>query len=194
MHARFTRSAALVLAAGLCLGGLAQAQSKKELAAKVVQLQQPAIDNIARTLAAQTAQQVLQSAGQAMGNVAPEKREAVGKDIQAEVKKFHDDLEPVLRDRATKLAPATLGPLMEEKFTEDELKQVIAWLESTAAKKYQQLGNDLQSALAQKLVADTRPTVEPRLKTLETSLQKKLGLPPAPAASGAAKPAAPAKK
>ena len=194
MHARFTRPAALWLAAGLCLSGLVQAQSKKELAAKVVQLQQPAVDGIARTLAAQTAQQVLQTAGQAMGNVAPEKRESVGKDIQAEVKKFHDDLEPVLRDRAAKLAPTTLGPLMEEKFTEDELKQVITWLESSAAKKYQQLSGDLQSALAQKLVADTRPTVEPRLKTLETSLQKKLGLPPAPAASGAAKSAAPAKK
>jgi hypothetical protein len=189
-------STLLALTASLCVALPAMAQSKKELAAKVVQLQQPAVDNIARGIASQTAQQVLQSAGQALQGVAPDKREAVGKDIQADVKKFYDELEPVLRDRATKLAPATLGPLLEEKFSEEELKQVIAWLDSTAAKKYQQLGPDLQTAMAQKVVTETRATVEPKLKSLEASIQKRLGQTPAtsaPAASGS-KAGTPAKK
>lgn len=176
------------MALGLSLS--AQADAKRDLANKVVQLQQASIDNIARQLASQTAQQVLQTAGQAMVNVAPDKRAAVGKDIQAEVKKFYDEIEPLLRDRAAKLAPVVLVPVLEEKLTEDELKQVVAWMESPVSKKFQQVGADMQSALTQKLVADTSASVEPKLKVLEASLQKKLGAPAA--ASAPAK--APAKK
>lgn len=185
--------AGLAGAVALTFSVSALADAKKDLAARVVQIQQPAIDNIARGLAGETAQQVLQTAGRAMGSVAPDKREAVGKDIQAEVKKFYDEIEPILRDRAAKLAPSVLGPVLEEKFNEDELKQIVAWLESPTSKKFQQVGGEMQNALAQKLVADTRPAVEPKLKALELSLQKKLGVPAAPAASApAAK--APAKK
>lgn len=191
MTARLTFPAALALAAGLTLAGPALAQSKKELAAKVVQLQQPAVEGIARSIAGQTAQQALQSAGQALGNVPADKREAVGKDIQADVKKFYDDIVPTLIDRATKDAPATLGPMLEAKFSSDELKQIITWLSSSAAKKYQQLGGEMQQAMAQKLIADTRGTVEPKLTALDQSLRQRLGLPPAAAASS---PSAPAKK
>jgi uncharacterized protein len=199
MKLQFLRPALAGLAGALALcaaSGVAAAETKKELVARVVQLQQGAVENIARSLSTQTAQQVLQTAGQAMVNVAPEKREAVAKDVQAEVKKFYDEIDPILRDRAGKLAPTVLGPLLEEKLTEDELKQIITWLESPASKKYQQMGNELQSALTQKLVADTRPAVEPKLKTLEAALQKKLGTGPAsaPAAAPAPAPAKPAPK
>ena len=182
---RFPLPAALVVATALTFGGPVLAQSKKELAAKVVQLQQADYESIGRDVAAQTAQQVLQSAGQALGNVAPEKQEAVGKDIQAEVKKFYDSIEPTLRERAAKVAATVVPPLLEAKFSEDELKQVIAWLESSASKKYRQLGTEAPGQVADKLVADTRTTVEPKLKALEQTLQKKLGVaaPAAPSAS-----------
>ncbi len=178
----------VALAAGLMLAGLAQAQTKKELVAKVIQLQQPSVDNVARTIAGQTAQQMLEAAGPAVAQLPADKREAVGKDVQAEVKKFYNDIEPLLRDRAAKLAPTAMGPVLEEKFSEDELKQLIAWLESPTAKKFNEAAPVLLSTMQQKLVADTRPTVEPKLKTLEATLRKKLGLPATPAAS-AAKPA-----
>lgn len=197
MTARLTFPAALALAASLTLAGPALAQSKKELAAKVVQLQQPAVEAIARGLAGQTAEQALRSAGQAMGNVAADKREAVGKDIQADVKKFYDDIVPTLIAQAAKDAPATLGPMLEAKFTSDELKQIITWLSSSAAKKYQQMGSEMQQTMAQKLIADSRSTVEPKLDALNESLRKRLGLPAAPpanAASAASSAQAPAKK
>ena len=188
------------LALVICMAALAvglpvqAAESKKELAARVVQLQQNAIENIGRNLAAQTSQQVLQTAGQALGAVAQDKREAVAKDVQADVKKFYEEIEPVLRERASKLAPSVLGPLLEEKLTEEELKQVVTWLESSASKKYQQLGGDMQGALTQKLVAETRPAVEPKLKALEATLQKRLGTTPAASSPATKPPAAPAKK
>lgn len=178
---------AVVMAGLMSIGAVssAQAQTKKELVAKLLQVQQTGIENVGRALAGQTSQRVLQAAGQAMPRVAADKREAVGKEIQADVKKFHDEIEPMLRKRATELGQATLAPVYEERFSEDELKTVIAWLESPVSKKFLQVDGELANTLAQKVVADTRPAIEPKLKALEASLTKRLGLPAAPA-SGAA--------
>ena len=70
--------------------------------------------------------------------------------------------------------PATLGPLYEERFNDEELKQLVAFLESPVYRKYQQLGVEMQRTLAEKLVADTRPTVEPKLRALEQQIADRL--------------------
>lgn len=178
---------AVVVALLVTLGsaGSAQAQTKKELVAKLLQLQQGGIENIGRALAGQTSQRALQAAGQAIPRLAADKREAAAKDVQADVKKFFDDVEPLLRKRAIDLAPTTLGPVYEERFNEDELKQIIAWLEAPVSRKFQQVEGELGNALAQKVVSETRPAVEARLKALEASLAKRLGVPVAPGAAGA---------
>jgi hypothetical protein len=122
----------VALSLGL-LGGTsaAMAQSKKELVAKVVQLQQSAIENMARELAERPAMAMLQQADGVLNTRVPhEKRAAVAKEIQADVKRYADDAVPMLRDRAVKLGPTTIGALLEEKLTEAELKEVIAMLES----------------------------------------------------------------
>jgi len=181
------------LAVALATGG-AHAQSKKELIAKVVQLHQQGIENVGRIIAGQTSQQMLQAAGQALPRVAADKREAVGKEIQDDVKKFYDEIEPLLTKRAVELAPATVGAAYEEKFSDDELKVVIAWLESPVSRKYAQMDRDQGNALAEKVVADTRPTIEPKLKALEASVAKRLGVPPAEAAASAPPKAATPKK
>lgn len=174
----------VTLLAATTAGG-ALAQTKNELVAKLVALQQPGIENVGRALAGQTSQRVLQGASQALPRVPADKREAAAKDVQADVTKFYDEVEPILRKRATELAPATLTPLYQERFSEDELRQVIAWLESPVSKKFQQLDSEVGSALAQKVVADTRGVMETRLKALEASLAKRLGLPAAAPAGGA---------
>ena len=180
----------LVLATG------AQAQStpaKKELVARLLLLQQPAIEQLAQALALRPAEQMLQQAGLALQSQVPaDKREAIANEIQADVKKYADETVPLVRERAVKLAPSTVGVLLEEKFSEDELKQLIAIMESPVNRKFQQLGGDMQKALMEKLVAETQGTVQPKVKALEQTIGKRLGLPaPAAAASKAAK--APAK-
>lgn len=184
----------------LALVGSAQAQTsaaKKELVAKVLLLQQPAIEQAARTLAERPALLVLQQAGQALQTrVAADKREAMAKDIQADAKKYVEEAVPLVRERAVKLAPATIGAMLEERFTEDELKQLIGFMESPVNRKFAQMGAEMEKALVEKLVAETRSTIEPKLKSLEQSVAKRLGLPLAPAggASGAARPAKAASK
>ena len=164
--ARLACAALLSTAAATALAQGAASPAKKDLVQKALTLQQPGIEGIGNALANQTANQVLQAAGQAMPRVAPEKREALGAELQAEVRKFHDDIAPLLRAAAVKNAPATIGAALEEKFSEDELKVLVSWLESPVSSKYQQVTAELQQALAQKMVADTRPQIEPKLKAL----------------------------
>ncbi|TDM06209.1 MAG: hypothetical protein C4K60_16425 [Ideonella sp. MAG2] len=187
----------LALTLGL-LGGAtsALAQSKKELAAKVLQLQQAAIENMARELAERPAMALLQQADGVLNTrIPPEKRAAVGKEIQGDVKKYVDDAVPMLRDRAVKLGPSTIAPLLEEKLNEAELKEVIAMLESPAIRKYQALAGEMEKVLAEKLVAETRTTMEGKISALEQNVVKRLNAAaPAGGASAPAPAAKPAKK
>jgi uncharacterized protein len=170
--------------------------AKKELVAKIVALQQPAIDNLARGIAERPAAQMMQAAGNVLQTkVPPEKREAIGKAIEADVKKYVDESTPILRDRAAKIGPATVGPIIEERFSEDELKQLAAWLESPVNKKYQQVAPEMQQALVQKLVAEAGPLLDPKLKVLEQKVRVALGVPPVqPGQTGSGAAPAPAKK
>lgn len=174
---------------------LAHGQSKKELVQKVLQLQQPMIEGIARNMVEQPAAQMMQAAGQALQTQVPaDRREAVAKSIDADVKKYVEDGVPLMRERALKLAPSTLGAGLEEKFSEAELKQLVAWLESPVNKKFQQIGPEMQNSFVQKLAADAGPLLDPKLKALEQKVRASLGLPEASAggASGAPAPARPA--
>lgn len=179
--------ALLTLACGV------QAESsaaKKALVTQVLQLQQPALEMAAQSLAERPAAQMMQQAGQVLqSQVAPEKREAVAKEIQADVKKYLDQAVPLVRERAIKLAPSTIGALLEEKFSEDELKQLIAIMESPVNRKFLQLSDDMQKVLGEKLVAETQGTIAPKVKTLQQAIAKRLGL-PAPTAASAPGPAA----
>ena len=166
----------------------AQTTAKKELVAKVLLLQQPAIEQAAQALAERPALQMLQQAGMALQSQLPaDKREAVAKEIQAEAKKYADEAVPLVRERAVKLAPSTVGALLEEKFSEDELKQLIAIIESPVNRKFLQLGVEMQNVLIDKLVAETQAVIEPKVRALEQAIGKRLAQ-----AAPAAAPAAPA--
>lgn len=159
--------------------------AKKELVAKIVQLQQPGIEALARSLVEQPAAQMMQGAQLALRTrVAADKREATATAINGDLKKYMDESVPLARDRALKLAPSTIGAVLEEKMTEEELKQVVAIMESPAFAKYQRLQPELQQALTLKLVAETRPLIEPKIKALDATVGKRLGL-EAPAAAAA---------
>ena len=117
--------------------------------------------------------------------VAKDKQDAVAKEIQSDIRKYMDETVPLVRDRAIKLAPTTIGALLEEKFNEDELKQVVAIIESPIYGKFQQMGEEMQKALIEKVVTDTRSSVEPKVRALEQTIAKRLGVSPtAPAAPG----------
>lgn len=180
---------ALALLSGAALAHAQSTPAKKELVAKVLLLQQPGFESMARSIAERPVAQLLQQAGSALQSQVPaDKREGIAKTIEAEAKKFVDEATPVIRERAIKLAPTTVGTMMEEKFTEDELKQLIVWLESPVNKKYQQIGPELQNGLVQKLLPEVGPMLDPKLQALQQKMRAAFSAAAAdaPAATGSA--------
>ncbi len=172
----------IVLAAVLVFNAQAHAQTastpaKKDLVAKIMKLQQPAVEVLARQIVEQPAAQMMQRAGQYLqAKVAPDQREAIARDVQAEARKYVEDTFPFVRERALKLAPSTIGTLIEEKMTEDELRQVLAMLESAAWKKFQGLAPEMQRSLGEKLVQEVKSHVEPRIRALDQAMIKRMGI------------------
>ena len=192
-----------LLTAALAASSLAMAQDKAALVKQFVDLQRPGVEAIARDLVEQSSAPIAQAgSGYLQTQVPADKREAAAKAADAVLKKYFDDTYPIVRDSAMQAAPAALGDVMQQNFNEDELKQINAWLSSPVAKKYGEINVKLRNALAEKVVADTRSKIEPKLAALDADVAKALGAPPggapAPAskapAAGTSKAKAPAKK
>ena len=195
---------ALIGATLLGLAGLAAAQStpaapasspaKKELVAKLLKLQQPGLEGLARQVAEQPAAQMLSQAGAALSaRVPPDQQQAVATQIQADAKKYAEEAVPVVRASALKLAPSTVGAVLDKEFTEEELKQIVAIQEtlgSPAYLKYRSKSDEMQKALLEKVIPDTKGAIEPKVRALEQTIAKRLGITETPAAAPA-KPAAP---
>ncbi len=167
--------------------------AKKELIAKLINLQQAGVDDLAKTITQGPVVNLGQQAGAALQTVPADKRDAAAKSIDADLKKYIEDSAPIIKDRTTKLAPVVITPILEDKLTEDDLKQIIAWIESPVRKKYEALSPEMRNSLGQRVLADLSPTMNPKLSalqdriigTLRTAGAKLPPKPTAPAASGA---------
>jgi hypothetical protein len=149
--------------------------AKKELIARVLKAQQAGVDQMARQMVERPALMLLQRAvAIVQARVPADQRERLARDLQADVRKYVDETTPIVRAKARSLAPSAIGPLLEQRLTEAELKEVAGILESAAWRKYQGLVPDLEKALGEKLVAETKAQVEPKVKALEQSMGKRL--------------------
>jgi uncharacterized protein len=208
---RRLRLAALALAtASLCGGAWAQgapaaapaapaaaaptpvSAEKKRLIERVLQLQMPGVEALGRQIAEQPAMAMAQQVGPALQRLPAERREAVARDIQADLRQYVEEMAPQLRERAMRAAPAVLTPYFEERFTEQELREVITLLESPVLRKFQGMGPEMQRALGERIVTESRAGIEQRARTLGQTIERRLA-PPAPAGSAPSPaPAAPA--
>ncbi|MEO8156126.1 MAG: hypothetical protein ABI605_23920 [Rhizobacter sp.] len=183
--------ASLAHAQGQAIPNAPATAAKKELIQRLLNLQQPALESMARDLVERPARQMMAAADQALQTrVPPEKREEVAKQIDQQLRKYADESGALVRDRAATVGQASLGPLFDEKFSEEELRQLLAALEAPAYKKFQQSLPDLTKAYAQTLVKDLEPAIEPKLKALEQSVGAALGVPKAPGPQASAPKAA----
>ena len=159
---------AVAVATTLAATSLSAHADKKEVVQKILSTQQGALDDMSRNVAEQPARQLAMGARQILVQGVPEdKREATAKLVYPETKKYLDGAVPAVRASAGKLSTSVLGPIYEEKFSEDELKQLQAMLESPVLKRYQSLLPEMSNALLEKVVADARPQVTPKLQTAE---------------------------
>ena len=164
--------------------------AKKALVQRILALQQSEVEAFARGVVERPAAQMMRDAGLAIQQQVPlDKREATGRAIEAEVKKYVDESYPLVRERALKIAPSTIGAVLEARMSEDELRTLLAWLDSPTNKKYQQVALDVRNAFAQKLLGDMPALLDPKLQALDGRIRVILGVPPA---NGGAPPPTPA--
>ncbi|QDZ26938.1 DUF2059 domain-containing protein [Noviherbaspirillum sp. UKPF54] len=149
----------------------APSAAKLELAKRVAQLAHS--DSVAHAMLLRPVADAMQQANAVLqGRVAASKQDAALKDISADAKKFVDENSPIVQKSAEKFIPVTVVPLLAERFTEDELRQIIAMLESPLKKKYEALLPEMEKELGQKVASDVGPTIDPKL----TDLKQRIGL------------------
>jgi len=177
-----TLTAAVLLAAGQAAAAPAPAApaaapapasspSKQALVDKVVKLSNFG-DVGEAMLQAPVGNALEQSRVMLQGRAVQEKRDAAMSDIGKEAQAFMTENTPLTRNSADKLIPTTISPMLAERFTEDELRQLVAVLESPVAKKFYDMLPEMKKKLGDGITADVGPAISPKLK----QLQEKIGM------------------
>jgi hypothetical protein len=147
--------------------------SKQALIDKVLTLWH--MDNVGLSmLQAPVSDAVAQARAVLQGRATDSKRDAAMTDIVNEARKFMEETSPTVRNSAQKLIPAKVAPLLAERFSEDELKQMIAILESPVKQKFEALLPELQKSLGEAVATDSGPVINPKLQDLKQRIGMRL--------------------
>jgi hypothetical protein len=167
---------AIILIAIASVAGSAYAdtaQSKQELAQKVLKLWH--VEAIGQSMLQEPVSEAVQQARAMLASRAPaEKRDAAMRDIAEEAKKFLSETSPVVTSAAQKFAASTAVPMLAERFSEDELKELAAILESPVKRKFEAMLPEMQKAIGEKVAADTRATIDPKLRDMGEHINARL--------------------
>lgn len=181
--------------AGLACSTAVHAQatdSKNEWAAKVVALQQgPELNRLVNQLAGGSAEELIAKwAPQMEANVPKASQAKTSETLNAELQKYGADASALISRQVAKVSADVLVPAYAERFTVDELKQIAAFFESPAIKKYQAASPELGSVFVQKLIDASRNDVQARAREFDAVAEKLIGAKPGTATPPkAAKPA-----
>ena len=184
----------------LALSGTVQAQTadpKLEWATKAVALQQgPELERLVSQLAESSSQDKVQSWGVKLRSDVPkDKVELTAQSLNAELKKYNDDVTKIISGKVNKASAESLIPVYMSRFSLDELKQLVAFFESPAVKKYQAAAPELGNIFVNQLIMETRADVNARAKQFDDAAAKIVGAAPkAPAAAAPDKSKPAAKK
>ena len=185
----------IILAGTICLAyaPVVQAQSvadpKTEWALKVVALQQgPELDRLVAQLAESAAQELIANWGPKLdSNVPKAKLKQATDDLNAELGRYAQDTNKLIAKQVSKVSTEVLVPAYADRFTLDELKQLAAFFESPAVKKYQAAAPELGNIFVQRLVETSRTEVVARGRQFDDAASKIVGAGPAAGAKVAPK-------
>jgi hypothetical protein len=179
MSRLFSRSvSALCAAAALSLAGSAGAQAmtgvppeKQALVQRV--LAKMALDSIGlQMLQAPVAEMLRQSRVVVTSRVPAEKQEAAMKDVTAEAAKFIEQETPGLRASTQAVVQASVAPLLAQKFSVEELRQLAEILESPVLAKFETLVPEMKKAVGENVAKANQAQIQPKM----TELQNRVGL------------------
>ncbi len=164
------------------------ADPKLEWATKVVALQQgPELERLVGQLADSATQDILQNWGPKLqSNVPPAKMAQAKEGLNTELKKYFDDVSKTINSKVSQVSSSALIPAYMERFSLDELKQLVAFFESPAIKKYQSAAPELGSLFVKQLIQETNADVIARTRQFDDAATKIVGGAPANKAPAAA--------
>ena len=97
--------------------------------------------------------------------------------LDAELKKFNDENVRLIKAKNERISLEVLVPAYSERFTTEELKQLLVFLESPVIKKYYAANPQMANLLAQKLVEATHSDVQARIKAFDARAAQIVGAP-----------------
>lgn len=167
---------ALAVAVSTCVATPVWAQAvdaKAKLIDKLLTLWHP--EDVVVMMVQRPAADAVQQARIALqGRVTAERRDAALKDMAVDVQKYINEATPIALDTARHQIASTVAPILQQQFSEDELKQIIAMLESPVKKKFEQLIPQMERSLGEKVVAESRAAIDPKMKELTQAVGLKL--------------------
>lgn len=169
---------ALLLTLGVGLGAsvpaAAQSNSKQALAQTLAQIQvdsdgaaveEQLIASAVQPLMAQWMQQVTQSVPEAQ-------RDAVGTQIDNELKSYQARMQKLLQPQIAKAAKTAIAPIFAQKLSQEDLQTIVAFMQSPARAHLQALSEDASNAWFRAVVDATRAQVETDTRALDARAQK----------------------
>ena len=126
-------------------------------------LQRPAVEAMQKSMIAMQTQ-----------HVPKERMDKAMKDIAADVQHYVEISTPVVTASAKKLTNQTVGPLLAQNFSADELRQLAAMFESPVKAKFDKLIPQLEAAVGDKVTAEVAPAINKNIQALTESVGTKL--------------------
>ena len=181
MVSRFSRRAlmsSLVIAAAVTsFMGEAHAQpvsdEKQKLIQRILTLWHPE-DVPVMMVQRRATDAMLQSRVALQGKVSNEKRDAALRDIATDVQKYVDEVTPIAKDSAKRQLNPVITPMLAQNFTEEELKQIVTFLESPIKKKFEQFIPQAEKAIGTKVAEETHVAVDAKGQAMTQSVGLKL--------------------
>jgi hypothetical protein len=126
-------------------------------------LQRPAIEAMQKSMIAMQTQ-----------HVPKQRMDKAMKEIAADVQHYVEISTPVVTASAKKLTSQSVGPILAQNFTADELRQLAAIYESPVKAKFDKLIPQLEVAVGDKVTADVGPAINKNIQALTEAVGTKL--------------------
>lgn len=162
-------SGATLAVAALAVTAPAHAQSATEWATRLVNMQK---DAIVPQLASVATEQVLMKWAPQVAQLPQANQKAASDQLDVELRKLNDDNMKTLKTNNDRLATQVLVPEYTKNYSADELRQIVTFLESDAAKKYFSNVDNMANLLADRVVTASKTTVESRMNQFDKAAQR----------------------
>ena len=161
----------MAFAGGACAQAASVPAEKQALVNRV--LAKMALDGVGlQMLQAPVAEMVRQSRVVVTSRVPADKQDAVMKDVTAEASAFMEKEAPALRASTQAVVQTSVAPLLAQKFSLEELKQLAEILESPVLAKFETLVPEMKKTVGDNVAKANGPQIQPKM----TELQNRVGL------------------